>query len=45
MRHVQEIHRFELVEPSLNEIFVRTVGKQALSGDAKPEPAASGALS
>jgi ABC-2 type transport system ATP-binding protein len=45
MQHVQEIHRFELVEPSLNEIFVRTVGKQAAGGQPKPEPATAGALS
>lgn len=35
LRHVQDIHRFELVEPSLNEIFVRTVGKQEADGQAR----------
>jgi len=45
MRHVREIHRFELVEPSLNEIFVRTVGKQAAAGQTAPEPAAAESFS
>ncbi|HET6567270.1 MAG TPA: ATP-binding cassette domain-containing protein [Rhodothermales bacterium] len=38
MQNVKEIHRFELVEPSLNEIFVRVVGKQAAAAQA-PQPA------
>lgn len=45
MRHVREIHRFELVEPSLNEIFVRTVSKQAAAGQTVPEPAATESFS
>lgn len=33
MQSVKEIHRFELVEPSLNEIFVRVVGKKPAAAE------------